>query len=124
MLLYDSLRKRNSTIIDYLNKGLENGYLCIYASVDIDTTESNSMIDSFSSRMINYKENIKSENLKFINFKPYYKSAQHGNLTLFKELKLELENLLHKRLSEGKIDKILVIADAACSLSENRYFKE
>jgi hypothetical protein len=39
-------------------------------------------------------------------------------------LKLELEFTLYRRLSEGKKDKILIFADAACTLSETKHFKE
>jgi hypothetical protein len=39
-------------------------------------------------------------------------------------LKTELEYKLYKRISEGKKDKIIVFADAACNLSENRHFNE
>ena len=82
------------------------------------------MIDSLSSRIINYEENVQNENLKFINFKPSYESVLKGDYTLVEELKSELEYILDKRLSEGKIDKILIFADAACCLSENRHFSE
>ena len=42
------------------------------------------------------------KNLQFINFKPYYKSALKGDLTLFEKVKLELQYRLYKRVSEGK----------------------
>ena len=35
--------------------------------------------------------------------------ALKGDLTLFEKLKSELEYTLHKRLSEGKKDKILFV---------------
>jgi len=124
MLLYEDKNKRNNIIIDIINEGLKNGCLCIYASVDIDNSKSISLIDNLSSRIINYEKNIQNENLKFINFKPYYEFALKGDLTLFEELKSELEYTLYKRLSEGKKDKILIFSDAACTLSENRHFKE
>ncbi len=60
------------------------------------------MIDTLSSTIINYEENIRNRNLKFINFKPYYESALKGDLTLFEKLKIELEYTLYKRLSDGK----------------------
>jgi uncharacterized membrane-anchored protein YjiN (DUF445 family) len=116
--------KRNNFIIDIINEGLKNGCLCIYASVDVDNSKGISLIDNLSSRIINYEENIQNGNLRIINFKPYYESALKGDLTLFEELKTELEYLLNKRLSEGKKDKILVFADAACNLSETRNFNE
>ena len=124
MLLYEDNNKLNNTMIDYINEGLKNGCLCIYASVDVGNSTSISLIDNLSSKVENYEENIQNENLQFINFKPYYESALKGDLTLFEKLKSELEYTLYKRVSEGKKDKILIFADAACSLSDNRYFKE
>ena len=124
MLLYENKNNRNNIIIDIINEGLKNGCLCIYASVDIDNSKSIFLIDNSPSRIINYEENIQNGNLQFINFKPYYESALKGDLTLFEKLKVELEITLSKRLSEGKKDKIIVISDAACTLSENRHFNE
>jgi hypothetical protein len=124
MLLYENKNKRNNIIIDIINEELKNGCLCIYASVDTDNSKSISLIDNLSSRIINYEENIQNGNLQFINFKPYYESALKGDLALFEKLKVELEITLSKRLSEGKKDKIIVFSDAACTLSENRHFKE
>ena len=124
MLLYKDRNNRNNFIIDIINEGLKNGCLCIYASVDIDNSKSISLIDSLSSRIINYEENIQNENLKFINSKPYYESALKGDLTVFEKWKSELEYALYKRLSEGKKDKILIVGDVACTLYETRNFKE
>ena len=124
MLLYEDRNKCNNFIIDIINEGLKNGCLCIYASLDIDNSKSISLIDSLSSRIINYKANIQNENLKFINSKPYYESALKGDFIVFEKWKSELEYILYKRLSEGKKDKILIFADAACCLSENRHFSE
>ncbi len=124
MLLYEDRNKRNNTIIDIINEGLKNGCLCIYASVDIGDSKSISLKDSLSSRIINYEQNVQNENLKFINFKPYYESALIGDLSPFKKLKSELEYKLYKRISEGKKGKIIIFADAACNLSENRHFNE
>lgn len=124
MLLYESNENRNNILIDYINEGLKNGCYCIYASVDIDNSKSISLIDSLSSRIINYEENIQNENLNFLNFRPYYESALKGDLTLFEELKRKLENILYKRISEGKKDRILLFADAACHLSETMNFSQ
>ena len=124
MLLYKDRNKRNNFIINIINEGLKNDCLCIYASVDIDNFKSISLIDSLSSRIINYEENIQNEDLKFINSKPYYESALKGDLTVFEKWKSELEYILYKRLSEGKKDKILIIGDVACTLYETRNFKE
>lgn len=124
MLLYEDRNKRNNFIINMINEGLKNGCFCIYASVDIDNSKCISLIDSLSSRIINYEENIQNENLKFINSKPYLESALKGDLIVFEKWKSELEYILYKRLSEGKKDKILIIGDVACTLYETRNFKE
>ena len=124
MLLYEDRKKRNNFIIDIINEGLKNDCFCIYASVDIDNSKSISLIDSLSSRIINYEENIQHENLKFINSKLYYESALKGDLTVFEKWKSELEHILYKRLSEGKKNKILIVGDVACTLYETRNFKE
>lgn len=124
MLLYDNNDKRDTIVTDYLNEGLKKGYLCIYASVFIDDPNQCSIIKKLSLRIKNFEKNFNRKDLQFINFKPYYDSARNGDLSLFKQLKSELENLLEKRLSEGKENKILVVADAACHLSENKHFKE
>jgi len=124
MLLYEDRNKRNNFIINIINEGLKNGCLCINASVYIDDSKTISLIDGLSSRIINYEENIQNENLKFINSKSYYESALKGDLTVFENWKSELEDILYKRLSEGKKDKILIVGDVACTLYETRNFKE
>ena len=124
MLLYEDSKKRNNFIIDIINEGLKNDCLCIYTSVDIDNSKSIPLINSLSSRIINYEENIQHENLKFINSKLYYESALKGDLTVFEKWKSELEHILYKRLCEGKKNKILIVGDVACTLYETRNFKE
>jgi CheY-like chemotaxis protein len=125
ILLYEDKNKRNNIIVDYINEGLKNGCLCVYASVDIEENSKDfSLIDSISSRIINYEDNIQKGNLQFINFKPYFESVLKGDLTPFEGLKLELEYKLFQRISKGKKDKIIVFADAACNLSETKNFNE
>lgn len=124
MLLYEDNYKLNIIIIEYINEWLKNGYLCIYASVDIGNFKGISLIDTLPSRIINYEENIRNGNIQFINLKPSYESVLKGDYTLVEELKSELEYILFKRISEGKKDKVLVFADAVCTLSENKHFNE
>ena len=68
MSLYEDKKKRNKAIIEYINEGLKNGYLCIYASIDIDNFKNISLIDSLSSTIIHYEENIRNENLSIYQF--------------------------------------------------------
>jgi CheY-like chemotaxis protein len=77
-----------------------------------------------SSKIDNYKENIENGELKIVNFKPYYESALHGDLSPFNNLKTELEKTQLQRISKGKKDAMLVVADAACFLSYNKHFAE
>src|SRR5688572_6874195 len=124
MLLYSSDDERNNAAVNYINNGLKSGHQCIYASINAYDSESSSNISNLSSKIDNYKENIESGELQIVNFKPYYESALHGDLSPFKNLKTELEKTQRQRISEGKKDAILAFADAACFLSHNKHFEE
>ena len=124
MLLYSSDDERNNAAVNYINNGLKSGYHCIYASINAYDGKSSSNISNLSSNIDNYKENIERDELRIIDFKPYYKSALNVDFRPFKKLKKELEETLNYRKSEGKKDAILVFADAACFLSHNQQFEE
>ncbi|HVP82994.1 MAG TPA: response regulator [Nitrososphaeraceae archaeon] len=124
MLLYSSDDERNNAAVNYINNGLKSGYHCIYASINAYDSKSSSNISNLSSNIDNYKENIERDELRIIDFKPYYKSALNVDFRPFKKLKKELEETLNYRKSEGKKDAILVFADAACFLSHNKHFEE
>jgi len=124
MLLYSSDDERNNAAVNYINKGLKSGYHCIYASINAYDSKSSSNISNLSSNIDNYKENIERDDLRIVDFKPYYKSALNVDFRPFKKLKKELEETLNYRKSEGKKDAILVFADAACFLSHNKHFEE
>ncbi len=113
MLLYNSDDERNNAAINYINKGLNSGHQCIYASIYAYDNESSSNISNLSSKIDDYKENIESGELQIVNFKPYYESALKGDLSHFKKLKVEMEKTLCHRQSEGKKGSILAFADAA-----------
>ncbi|HSF51328.1 MAG TPA: response regulator [Nitrososphaeraceae archaeon] len=124
MLLYSSDDERNNAAVNYINNGLKSGHQCIYASINAYDSESSSNISNLSSKIDNYKENIENGELQIVNFKPYYESALHGDLSPFKMLKTELEKTLCQRQSEGKKSAILAFADAACFLAHNKHFVE
>ena len=124
MLLYTSDDERNNAAVNYINNGLKSGYHCIYASINAYDSKSSSNITNLSSKIDNYKENIERDELRIIDFKPYYKSALNVDFRPFKKLKKELEETLNYRKFEGKKDAILVFADAACFLSHNQQFEE
>src|SRR5688500_10696542 len=124
MLLYNNDDERNNAAVNYINNGLKSGYHCIYASINTYDSKSSSSISNLSSKIDKYKENIENGELQIVNFKPYYESALHGDLSPFNKLKAELEKTQRQRKAEGKKDAILAFADAACFLAHNKHFKE
>ncbi len=124
MLLYEKDEDRTNAAAHWINQGLEEEQQCIYASVHAFDKSHISSISNLSTRIKNYQEHVDNNNLQFINFLPYYESALIGNLVLFHKLKANLEKLLRDLVVKGKKDKIIVFADAACCLCENRSFGE
>ena len=96
MLLYSSDDERNNAAVNYINKGLKSGHQCIYASINANDSESSSSISNLSSKIDNYKENIESGELQIVDFKPYYESALHGDLSTFNKLQVELGKTIRK----------------------------
>lgn len=121
MLLCDNQDECNSAAIDSLNEGLRAGQLCIYASV---FNGNKSHLSRISSKITNYQVNIEKGNLVVIDFLHFYESARASNLAPFKQLKVRIEQLLRKRLSEGKGDTVLIFAEAAGFLSEHCHFNK
>lgn len=124
MLLYDSDDERNAAAAHYINEGLKGGQLCVYASVGASDSSSRWHTSSISSRIIDYEENIREGNLVIVDFKPFFESAQKGDLAPFWQLRAQLEAMLKQRIAEGRGDRMVVFADAACTLSENKEFDE
>jgi CheY-like chemotaxis protein len=124
MLLYDSDDERNLAAVHYINEGLKSGQLCVYASVGAYETSSRWHTSNISSRIKDYEENVKNGNLVILDFKPFFQSAQKGDLTPFLQLRAQLEGMLERRIAEGRGDRMMVFADAACTLSENKEFDE
>jgi CheY-like chemotaxis protein len=124
MLLYHTDEERNAAAVDYINEGLKSDHLCVYASVSAYDSASKWHYSNLSSRIENFEENIKQGNLVIVDFKPLFEAARKGDLALVNQLKSQLETMLNVRVSEGRGDKILAFADAACILSENKEFEE
>lgn len=124
MLLCKNESERASAAVHYLNRGLEEDEFCIYASVHAYDNNSITSMSSMSSKITDFEQNLATDNLRIVDFKPYYESALVGDLKPFTFLKQQLENTLHQRIVDGKSDGILVFADAACCLSENKYYYE
>ena len=124
MLLYHSDEERSAAAVDYINEGLKSDHLCIYASVGACDSASKWCSSILSSEIENFEENVKHGNLVIIDFRPLLDTARRGDPTLFNQLKSQIETILKQRIAEGRGDKILLFADAACTLSENKQFKE
>jgi CheY-like chemotaxis protein len=121
MLLCNDQKERDSAAVDSINEGLEAGQLCIYASV----FNGNKLhLEKISSKITNYSENIEKGNLIIVDFLPFYESAKMSNLAPFEQLRKQIEELLLKRMSESKNDKVLIFAEAAGFLSEHCHFEK
>ena len=121
MLLHDNQDKCNEAAIACINDGLREDQFCVYASVNIYDS---SHLANLTSRITDYEQNIVNGNLSIVNLRPHYESALKGDLTPFIQLKTDLEKILRQRIIEGKVGKIMVFADAACFMSQNRRFAE
>lgn len=75
MLLYETEENRAEAASYWINQGLEEGQLCIYASVYAFDQSHMLGIAKLSAKIKNCQENINKKNLQIINFKPYFESA-------------------------------------------------
>ena len=93
LLLYDDDYKRNEVVATYINEGLKRNQLCVICSV---YSHGKPNID-LSSKITDYAENIKKENLLNIDLRPFYNSALNGDLTPFEDIKKQLVNKVKDR---------------------------
>ena len=117
MFLYDNNSNRDIASINYINQGLEQKLLCIYASVNAYNT---SHLTKISSQIKDYEENVRKRNLLIVNLKPFYDSALAKDLTPFEEFKMQLQQELKDRDGKG----VLIIADCADNLFRNKHFDQ
>lgn len=61
VLLYENNSVRDNATIDYINQGLKENQLCVYASVN---ASNRSNLSTVSSKIKDYKQT------KFVNYKP------------------------------------------------------
>jgi hypothetical protein len=121
MFLYDSIDARNKAALKYINDGLKNSQLVVYASVDADDA---SHMSEISSKIRDYKKNIRNGNLLILKLRMFYERALSGDLEAFKDFKTLLEEMLQERTVSGGTGEVLVVADCADNLSRNRMFDE
>ncbi|MEM3094283.1 MAG: MEDS domain-containing protein [Nitrososphaera sp.] len=121
MFLYDSLDARNKAALRYINDGLKNSQLVIYASVDADNESHISMI---SSKIRNYRKNIDQGNLLILKLRTFYERVLAGDLEAFKDFKELVEEIVRERVASGRTGEVLIVADCADELSRNKMFDE
>jgi CheY-like chemotaxis protein len=121
MLLYEDEAERSSAEIDCINRALQEGQYCIYATVD---AKDPGFLSKLASRITGYDVQVESGNLVVLNFKPFYDAAAKGDLALFNQLKAKVEEALKNRITLGKNGKALLVADAACDLARHKQFDE
>ncbi|MGC1930367.1 MAG: HAMP domain-containing sensor histidine kinase, partial [Candidatus Nitrosopolaris sp.] len=117
MLLYNDYSERELASINYINQGLREKQLCIYASVDAYNT---SHLSKISRQIKDYEENIIKRNLIILNLKPFYDSALAGDLTPFEEFYIQLQEELKLNGKNG----VLIVADCADNLFRDKHFDQ
>ena len=117
--MYENDTIRDLASAQCINQGLEEGQLCIFASVNAFDT---SQLERVSSLIHGYEENINKRNLLIIDLKPFYDSALAENLTPFKEFEMQLQQELRIREEDNK--HVLIIADCADNLFINQRFDQ
>jgi CheY-like chemotaxis protein len=118
MLLYDNDYDRNLASVNYINQGLKEKQLCVYASVD---AHDSAHLQTMSLQVNNYDENINKRNLLVVDLKPFYDSALAGDLTPFENFKAQL---LQELTDGGGHKGVLIVADCADYLSRNKHFEK
>ena len=121
MLLYNDEQDRNSVEIECLNHALEAGQFCVYATVD---AHEKGFTDRLATKITNYRERIRHGDLLIVDFIPFYESAVAGSLDSFNRLKAKVEAILKDRAAEGMSEKVLLVADAACTLTKHGQFEQ
>jgi CRISPR/Cas system-associated protein endoribonuclease Cas2 len=116
-VLYVTEDYRDSLIASYINEGLKRRQLCVYASIHSRNEEH---LRKNKSRIINFEDNTKNENLLIINLSSYYVAALTNDLNPFDKL---IENLV-QRTKERHDKHVRIVADCAPFLCQNRHFDE
>lgn len=117
MLLYDNNSERDVATVSYINQGLKENQLCIYASV---YAYDEPHLSRILSKIMDHKENINKGNLIIVNLKPFYDSALKEDLTLFEKLKIQILQELERRNNKS----VIIVADCADNLFQNQYFDQ
>jgi CheY-like chemotaxis protein len=118
ILLYQNKSNLDLASAQYINQGLREKQLCVYASV---YCSSQSHLSNITSQITDYQKNIRMRNLLVVDLIPFYDCAVKGNLTPFEEFEMQLQKELAKRRSANN-NGVLIIADCANNLYTNKLF--
>jgi CRISPR/Cas system-associated endoribonuclease Cas2 len=116
-VLYVTEDYRDSLIASYINEGLKRRQLCVYASIHSRNEEH---LRKIQSRIINFDDNTKNDNLLIINLSSYYVAALTKDLNPFDKL---IEDLV-QRTNERHDKHVRIVADCAPFLYQNKHFDE
>jgi CheY-like chemotaxis protein len=123
MLMYHVDEEFKAAAVYYINEGLKSDHGCVYASVGAYDNASKWHYSNLSSNIENFDENVKQGNLVIIELKPLFEAARKGDPEVFNKVKSQLEVMLKQRVADNKYNKLLVFADAACTLLKNEEFE-
>jgi hypothetical protein len=116
-LFYDSDKQRDGEIIRFINEGLEGGQFCIYGTIHVRDKE---YFQDMSSQIVDYEENVRKGNLLVVDFSPFYIAALTGDLTPYKQVQKQLEEMFER----NKEMKVRYVGDATGLLFKNKHFDE
>jgi CRISPR/Cas system-associated endoribonuclease Cas2 len=118
LLLYNNEVERDKLAAKYINKGLNRGQLCVYASVMNPDTRS--LNDTLKARITDFENNIKEGNLLLVKLSTHYVGALAGDLEPFNAMERELTD----RAKIRKDKHVRIVADCAGFLYENKHYDE
>jgi len=120
ILLYEDQTDLDSSIAEYLNEGLRRGQLCVHASVHLSNS---GYLQNFSSKIIDYEENLEKGNLVLVALAEFYIDAITENLQSFNKLKDDLTKRVRKD-SKRNDKHVRLTADCATFLLKNKHFSQ
>lgn len=120
ILIYENESDLDNAIATYLNEGLRRGHVCVHASVSL---ANEGYMENFSSRIVNYQENLENGNLKLVDLTTYYVNAMVSNLESFDKLKEEIISFIKR--DKNRINKhVRVTEDCATLLLKNKHLEQ
>lgn len=119
-MIYEKELDLDNAIATYLNEGLRRGQVCVHASVSL---ANEGYLENFSSRIVNYQENLENRNLKLVYLASYYVNAMVSNLESFDKLKEEIISFIKR--DKNRINKhVRVTEDCATLLLKNKHLEQ